>query len=430
MNIKSLCFSLLLPIAGIVYAQTNIEFDKFFSDSTLRLDYTFSGNAQSQTIGLKSKIATENWYGKRNHLPEIPLKGNGALRVIDNETGNVLYNTSFSSLFLEWLDTEESATDNISMEHTVLIPMPQKEANIEIEIYNHRGEICAKCSNKFTPNDILIKRPKHNNPYEYKYILYSGSPKKKIDVAIVGEGYTKEETDSFFVHAERAVQSIVSHEPFKSMQDKFNFIAVATLSEDSGITSPSEGEWKNTCFNSNYDTFYAKRYLTTAFTSLIHDALLNIPYEHIIVLANTEQYGGGGIYNSYALTTAKNEYFWPVVTHEFGHSFGGLADEYFYENGDVLDSMYSLDIEPWEQNITTLVNFDKKWSDMIDKDTPIPTPVCEENEHVVGVYEGAGYCIKGIYRPLDQCRMRSNKVDYFCPVCVRSIKRIIEFYTE
>ena len=131
MNIKFLCFSLLTSLASTVYAQTDIEFDKFFSDSTLRLDYTFSGNAQSQTIGLKSKIVTENWYGKRNHLPEIPLKGNGALRVIDNETGNVLYNTSFSSLFLEWLDTEESATDNISMEHTVLIPMPQKEANIQ-----------------------------------------------------------------------------------------------------------------------------------------------------------------------------------------------------------------------------------------------------------------------------------------------------------
>ena len=147
-------------------------------------------------------------------------------------------------------------------------------------------------------------------------------------------------------------------------------------------------------------------------------------------MANTDQYGGGGIYNSYTLTTAKNPNFWPVVTHEFGHSFGGLADEYFYDQQDVMQDTYPLDIEPWEQNVTTLVDFKSKWADMIDKDTPIPTPVTEENTYKVGVYEGAAYATKGVYRPLDRCRMRDNKVDYFCPVCQRAISRIIKFYTE
>ena len=214
------------------------------------------------------------------------------------------------------------------------------------------------------------------------------------------------------------------------MADRFNFVAVESVSEDSGLSSPSEYVWKRTCFDSHYDTFYSKRYLTTTSTSLIHDVLIGIPYEHIIILANTDQYGGGGIYNSYTLTTAKNPNFWPVVTHEFGHSFGGLADEYFYVHQDVMQDTYPLDIEPWEQNVTTLVDFKSKWADMIDKDTPIPTPVTEENTYKVGVYEGAAYATKGVYRPLDRCRMRDNKVDYFCPVCQRAISRIIKFYTE
>lgn len=422
------CIALLSFVLSA--AGENVNFDKFFCDSTLRLDYTFTGNACQQMIGLKNKFVTENWAGRRHNLQNLPLKGNGELIMTDSISGKVIYATSFSSLFIEWLDTDEAKSTTISMEHTVLVPMPKRTVMICVKLYNHRGETTSVTYHPLRPDNILIRRPDTGHTTPHKYIHYSGSPKDKIDVAILGEGYSKEETDSFYVHAQKAVNSILSHEPFKSMADRFNFVAVESVSEDSGLSSPSEYVWKRTCFDSHYDTFYSKRYLTTTSTSLIHDVLIGIPYEHIIILANTDQYGGGGIYNSYTLTTAKNPNFWPVVTHEFGHSFGGLADEYFYDHQDVMQDTYPLDIEPWEQNVTTLVDFKSKWADMIDNDTPIPTPVTEENTYKVGVYEGAAYATKGVYRPLDRCRMRDNKVDYFCPVCQRAISRIIKFYTE
>lgn len=422
-------FTVIVISSQTLVMSAKVSFDEYFRNETLRLDYTFCGTAQTQTVALRNKIATEGWYGRRHNLEKLPLKGNGVAYMIDKASSDTIYAQSFSSLFLEWLDTDEAQTTPVSMEHTVLMPMPNRPVTIAVELFNHRGETISAISHPIDPNDILIRHP-IIKPTPHKYIHYSGTPEEKIDVAILGEGYTKEEIDSFYIHAATAVESILSHEPFKTLADRFNFVAVATESDDSGISSPSEHCWKNTCFHSHYDTFYSKRYLTTPFTSCIHDALIGIPYEHIIILANTEQYGGGGIYNAYTLTTSRNPQFWPVVTHEFGHSFGGLADEYFYFTADVMNDTYPTDIEPWEQNVTTLVDFSSKWEDMLESSIEIPTPVTEENTYKVGVYEGAAYSTHGLYRPFDQCRMRNNNVNYFCPVCQRALTRIILFYTE
>ena len=67
---------------------------------------------------------------------------------------------------------------------------------------------------------------------------------------------------------------------------------------------------------------------------------------------------------------------------------------------------------------------------MLDKSTPIPTPVNDSNSEVVGVYEGAGYNAKGIFRPFIDCRMKTNKAKGFCPVCVRAINRMIDYYCK
>ena len=221
----------------------------------------------------------------------------------------------------------------------------------------------------------------------------------------------------------------LSYEPFKSFKNKFNFIAVASESKDSGVSTPGKGIWKNTIFNSHFNTFYSDRYLTTRQVKAIHNVIADIPYEHIIILANTKKYGGGGIYNSFTLTTAHHESFLPVVVHEFGHSFAGLADEYFYEQ-DVFSDTYPFDVEPWEQNITTLVNFEEKWKDMLPDNIPIPTAPNSKEPYKIGVYEGGGYSAKGIYRPAFNCRMRTNNATTFCPVCQRAIKRMIKFYTD
>ena len=119
------------------------------------------------------------------------------------------------------------------------------------------------------------------------------------------------------------------------------------------------------------------------------------------------------------------------MVHEFGHSFGGLADEYFYD--DQYTPMYPADTEPWEPNLTTLKDFDSKWKDMLPPGTPVPTPPATDPAEActrVGVYEGGGYSSKGVYRPATECRMKVNEAPAFCPVCQRALERLIRFYTE
>ena len=197
------------------------------------------------------------------------------------------------------------------------------------------------------------------------------------------------------------------------------------------MSIPRDHAWKSTAVSSHFDTFYSERYLTTRSVKTIHNWLAGIPYEHIIILANTDTYGGGGIYNSYTLTTAHHPMFRPVVVHEFGHSFGGLADEYAYDDAE--SPFYPQTIEPWEQNITTLVHFEDKWKDMVPEGTPIPTPAETDPDKLytrVGVFEGAGYTAKGVYRPTTECRMKINEAPQFCPVCQRALERLIRFYTD
>ena len=227
-------------------------------------------------------------------------------------------------------------------------------------------------------------------------------------------------------------KEILSYEPFSSHTEKFNFIAVQSPSLNSNVSVPQAGDWRDTAVSSNFMTFYMARYLTSGNVYDMYDLVTNIPCEHFIILANTGTYGGGGIYNSYTLTTAHHKDFRPVVVHEFGHSFAGLGDEYFYDNADDNDNMHSLKHEPWEPNITTLVDFESKWADMMPEGIEVPTTVTPERtaNYTVGLYEGGGYLSKGIYRPTDVCRMRNNTAERFCPVCERAIERVILHQAE
>ena len=344
-------------------------------------------------------------------------------------SGKTIYTTSFSSLFQEWLETDEARNVTKGFENTFLLPYPLQPVEIEITLLDPRRNVRASMKHIVHPNDVLIEQKGNSHITPHKYLLHNDSPEKCIDVAILAEGYTLQEMQAFYEDADIACKSIFDHEPFKSMKKRFNVVAVASPSTDSGVSVPRLNEWKHTAFSSHFSTFYSDRYLTTSRVKAIHDALAGIPYEHIIILANTEEYGGGGIYNSYTLTTAHHPMFRPVVVHEFGHSFGGLADEYFYDN-DVMTDTYPLDIEPWEQNISTQVDFAAKWKDMLSENTPVPTPAEVSENYPTGVYEGGGYSAKGIFRPAENCRMRTNEYPAFCPVCQRALRKIIEFYTE
>ncbi len=423
---KTLVFIFACWICFALYAQ---DFNTYFTDMTLRLDYIFAGNATNQEIYLDGLYSTQQWAGRRKRLSELPLQGNGKIVMKDKETGMHIYSTSFSSLFQEWIETEEVLLTQKSFENTFLVPYPLRPVEIEVVLYNNRREITASFNHEIDPEDILIRCIDTKDPAPHRYLMRNGDPAEKINVVILAEGYTEEEMEIFYQDAETACESIFTHEPFRSLSNEFNVIAVASASRESGVSIPHQHIWKHTVFSSHFDTFYSERYLTTSRIQDIHHTLAGIPYEHIIILANTAQYGGGGIYNAFTLTTAHHPMFRPVVVHEFGHSFAGLGDEYFYEE-DIMSDFYPLDIEPWEQNITTLVDFSSKWENMLPPQIPIPTPVSEKENYPVGVYEGGGYSVKGVYRPADNCRMRTNEYPAFCPVCQRAIKRIIEFYTK
>lgn len=405
------------------------NFAEFFTGKTLRVDYIFAGNTDSPQIYLDELSQFPVWAGRRHHLSEVPVEGNGQVIVRDLATKRLIYKTSFSSLFQEWLSTEEAATTPRAFENTFLLPFPLQPAEIEVILFDAHRKVAATMKHIVKPDDILIRQKGVTHITPHQYLMQNDTDDKAIDIAILAEGYAPEEMDIFYRDAQIALESIFDHEPFRSMKGKFNVIAVASASSDIGVSIPGQNLWMNTAFNSHFNTFYSDRYLTTSRVKAIHDALAGIPYEHIIILANTGQYGGGGIYNAFTLTTAHHPMFRPVVAHEFGHSFGGLADEYFYE-GDLFSDMYPKSIEPWEQNITTLVDFRSKWEDMLSENTPQPTPPLLNDQYPVGVYEGGGYVSKGIYRPADNCRMRSNKHAVFCPVCQRALERMINFYTE
>lgn len=423
---KHILFLLCLIAVSSTRAQV---FADHFADKTLRVDYIFNGDASGQAICLDGLSALPTWAGRKHHLAELPLQGNGQIVMRNAASGKTIYTTSFSSLFQEWLETDEARNVTKGFENTFLLPYPLQPVEIEITLLDPRRNVRASMKHIVHPNDVLIEQKGNSHITPHKYLLHNDSPEKCIDVAILAEGYTLQEMQAFYEDADIACKSIFDHEPFKSMKKRFNVVAVASPSTDSGVSVPRLNEWKHTAFSSHFSTFYSDRYLTTSRVKAIHDALAGIPYEHIIILANTEEYGGGGIYNSYTLTTAHHPMFRPVVVHEFGHSFGGLADEYFYDN-DVMTDTYPLDIEPWEQNISTQVDFAAKWKDMLSENTPVPTPAEVSENYPTGVYEGGGYSAKGIFRPAENCRMRTNEYPAFCPVCQRALRRIIEFYTE
>lgn len=411
--ITSAC-ALLVLLALLPAKVAAQSFDDYFEDKTLRIDYIFAGNEQQQMIAVDELNVLPRWYGKKLRLAELPMEGNGQITVRDHRSGKTIYRNSFSTLFQEWLTYPEAKTTTRSFENVFLVPMPKDTVDITLDLRNNRREIVKSLTHQVVPTDILIHH-KGKQPTPYVTLNQAVDTSRCIHIAYVAEGYTEGEMQTFIKDAQAATDAIFGYEPFKSMKSRFNIIAVKAPSKDSGTSEPSKGVWKNTALQSNFDTFYSDRYLTTLHLKALHDYLAGTPYEHIIVLVNTEKYGGGGILNSYNLSMTHNRWFKPVVAHEFGHSFAGLADEYAYEQEPI--PMYPLDVEPWEQNITTMVDFKGKWEDMVGKDK-------------VGVFEGAGYSLKGVYRPAQDCRMRTNENPEFCPVCKRIVQNVIDFYTK
>ena len=390
------------------------DFDEYFEDATLRLDYIFAGNANTQHIYLQELKKQDKWAGRRHRLTEKFLNGNGQLTVKDHATQQVIYVWTFSTLFQEWLQYNEAKRIDKAFETSYNVPFPKQPIDVTITLTNNHQAIITEMTHTVDPKDILIRKMGNNGiPYHY---VWKGQPEVNltecIDLAIVADGYTEAQMDKFYNDCNKVVDAMFAREPFKSLKHRFNVVAVVAPSKEEGPSVPHNGIWHTSPAGSQYDTFYTDRYLMTQEIHKIYDLLSGVPFEHIMVLVNSDTYGGGGIYNQVTCVTSDHPAFKEVLVHEFGHSYAGLADEYAYDDMD--SEWYPADTEPWEPNITTLKDFDSKWADMVPK---------------VGVFEGAGYQSKGCYRPAQECRMRTNEAEGFCPVCARAIQRITDFYT-
>ena len=413
--IKKRIYIFALTAMAVLSARAQV-FDKYFEDKTLRIDYIFSGTDTTQHIAVDELYREPHWYGKRTRLAEVPVEGNGQITVRDHRSHQIIYRNSFATLLQEWQEEPEAKQVEKAFENVFLIPMPKDTADVTVELRNNRREITASLTHTILPNDILIHPIGEKDVTPYITLQQATDTTHCIHLAFLAEGYTEKEMPVFLADARTAIEALFDHEPFKSLRSRFNIIAVEAVSKESGTSEPGKGNWKQTALGSNFDTFYSERYLTTLKLKLVHNALAGTPYEHILILVNTDRYGGGGILNSYVLSSTHHKWFRPVVVHEFGHSFAGLADEYAYEEEQI--PMYPHDIEPWEKNITTKVNFHDKWEDLIGKDKKI------------GFYEGAGYSLKGVYRAYPDCRMRTNETPEFCPACQKAIRDMIDFYTK
>ena len=411
-------FAALLLTLCLSWTAVARQFSDSFRDSTLRVDFIISGSPESgPTIAFGEMTKTSGWGGRGARLHEALREGTAEATLTDLTTGDTLYRHTFSTLFQEWLVSGDSVGPR-AMEGTVLLPYPREKSSLSISLRDNRRHLSASAVTVIDPHDVLIADHTTRRPLPHTYIYRGENPDSaKISVAILADGYTQAEMPLFHTHAREAVDAILDHEPFSSMAEAFDFIAIESESRQSGVAVPNRGIWPETAFGSHFSTFHSDRYLTSPRVHAMYDAIASTPCHHIIVLANTAEYGGGGIFNFYTLTAAANEKFHPVVVHEFGHSFAGLADEYFYDNEDYAADTYPTDIEPWEPNITTLTDFTAKWKPLVDSGD-------------ASLVEGAGYRAKGIWRSARHCRMRSNSAESFCPACRLAIRDTILWLTS
>lgn len=430
--IASLLLLFALAATGAVTAQ-NVKFKYFFTDATLRINYLRVGNRQHDSICMRSVERIPTWAGSLTQLLDPFDNGNYRIVVLDPATGRELYSRGYSTLFQEYRDTPQGADSIASFQEVVRLPWPKKPVDICFQQRGTDQKMYTQLRYRFDPDSAqaqLVRQSKLREAVDPIKLQYKGNPHKKIDVVIVPEGYGPADSLKMVRDLHSFCDYLLGQEPFRSRAADFNVWGVPSMGEATGITDPGKGILVNSLVGSSYNTFGADRYLMTMQLFRLHDAIGSIPFDHIIIMANSTTYGGGAIYNFYAMSSL-NEMACMVLPHELGHSIGGLADEYVDEDlsyGDI----HALTQEPVEPNITTLVDFSSKWQALLPAGTPVPTPADESVPRTengpLGVYEGAGYHSHGIYRPTMRCMMR----DYapFCPVCSRRLNAIFDLYTR
>ena len=450
------------------------DFDRFFMNKTMRVDYYHTGDAAMEVLSLERVVSDGPWAGSRLRLLDDTNFGKYFYRVFDAESDQVVYSRGFASLYGEWETTSEAESMHRTFHESLRLPWPRKPVRIILEKRDSEGRFQPIWEVAIDPEARYVNPADPPSLGKVWTLFESGPPEEKVDIILLGEGYTEEELPKFHEDAKRLTAELFGTEPFKSRKSDFNVRAIDLPAAESGVSRPHGGKYRRNPGGAQYSIFDSERYLLTYDNRTLRDILSATPYEFMGILVNEKQYGGGGIYNFQMASAVDSDFSDYVFVHEFGHHFAGLGDEYYtsdvaYETGNVEHP------EPWEVNVTALHDpATLKWRDLVEPGTPIPTPWDKQEfeEHAreirerrrelierqapesefdalfheqreietemlssmeysgrVGAFEGASYEPVGLFRSEIDCIMFSRDKVGFCRVCGRGIERIIDLYT-
>lgn len=447
------------------------RFDESFADKTMRVNYFHTSTPRGdEIISLGTIVSDGPWPGSKTKLIDATNLGKYYFEVIDRESNQVLYSRGFASVFGEWLDTDEAKDHPGTFEESVRFPWPRKPVQLVIKKRDRDNAFQQVWSTLIDPNSRFVN-PADRKPAGKVWSLFENGPAaEKVDLLIIGEGYTEGELPKFHADVKRLAARLFDTEPFKSHKGDFNVRALDLVSAQSGVHRPRTQDNRRTSTGVQYNIFDSERYVLTLDDHNMRDIAASAPYDFLEILVNEKQYGGGGIFRDQATAAVDTGFAEYVFVHEFGHHFAGLGDEYY--TSDVPTNAEI--VEPWEPNLTAN-GAHPKWFDMVSKDVPLPTPWDKEafekhsaeyqaerrklrNANVpesqmdelfrreqvwetnflgsqkyagkIGAFEGAGYQAKGLFRPATDCIMFTRDEVGFCPVCRRAIERMIEEYTK
>lgn len=431
-----------------------VKFDAYFLNETLRLDYYHTGGKQEESMVLKRLVRYPYYAGNPDRLLDDLNRGNYLIRVFSLQDNQLIFSRGFSSMFNEWKTTESAIKGEMTaMEETILLPFPRQKVLVQFW-ERDRQNVFSVLRSQFVidPASVWIQAAPRLKEVVSRPIQKSGDPSHSVDLVILGDGYTRTESEKFAADAKKYTEVLFSVSPFREFRKKFNVTAVLFYSMDSGVDMPDSSRWVGNALDFHFNTFGSARYALSESLHKIHDIAGVVPYDFILVLMNTSRYGGGGIYQFYAVSASDNPYSDYVFVHEFGHSFGGLGDEY-YTSSVAYNEFYPTDVEPWEPNLTVAPSpTHLKWQSLLTPGIPVPTPwnkslfdslssVNREQAMAIlkddpyygktGAMEGAGYSSRGIFRPSVDCIMFSRSLKPgFDPVCSKALEEVILFYTH
>jgi hypothetical protein len=424
---------LATPLAARSQKIDQPQYADWFTDEALRVVLVHSGTRGAESFAVEDLVAEPIWPGTRSHLVDPTGFGQYRFRAFDRATGREIFSQGYCSLFGEWLTTDAALRGaRRAMPEPLRMPYPKRPVTLSVEERDDaHGGFTELQRIEINPLAYDVRRGRRAQFAVASLHRGDADPTHILDIVIVPDGYGAGELDKLRADARRFTDVLLATSPFSAHEEEIAIRLVEAISRDSGATEPGKGVFNDTAVRTAFDTFDAERYLTTYDMETLREIASLAPYDTIIVMVNSCRYGGGGIFGAYSIFSADSEYADYVLVHEFGHGFGALGDEYFSSpTGIDEDTMYAKGVEPWEPNLTVETDRDKvKWGALIAKETPVPTPDTPEYDAVVGVFEGAGYKAKGLFRPTRDSKMHHKGLLPFGPVNEAAIVRMIHYFT-